>query len=136
MALVETDTSVQLFYDEVGVYGPLTKYALYVFEQDSEFSFSNALSMATCFLLGKTKTDGVMVLVSPAGGISLVPIVSLEKEATTVDKDNFFDVLIESMPGDSTEAKLAFFGVALFSVLIILIGVVRTLRKSRKKICL
>ena len=133
VTLVETDTSVQLFYDEVGVYGPLTKYALYVFEQDSEFSFSNALEYGYLFSAGKTKTDGVMVLVSPAGGISLVPIVSLEKEVTTANKDSFFDVLIESMPGDSTEAKLAFFGVALFSVLIILIGVVRTLRKSRKE---
>ena len=55
MTLVETDTSVQLFYDEVGVYGPLTKYALYVFEQDSEFSFSNALEYGYCFRLEKQK---------------------------------------------------------------------------------
>ena len=58
---------------------------------------------------------------------------SFEKEVTTADKDNFFDVLIESMPGDSTETKLAFFGVALFSVLIILIGVVRTLKIKKRK---
>ena len=115
---------VQVLYDEINVYGPMTHYGtVYDSSDGMEFALSNMICEG--FILGYAglDADGIMVVSSSSGVMSLRSIVSLEAEVPEESSKSFLDSLLEPLPGDRQTKQLIF--LKMFLVLLRLFLIVK-----------
>ncbi len=124
---------VQVLYDEINVYGPMTHYGtVYDSSNGMEFALSNMICEG--FILGYAglDADGIMVVSSSSGVMSLRSIVSLEAEAPEESSKSFLDSLLEPLPGDRQTKQLILFS-SLIVMTILFVVLVVSVRSFRRR---
>jgi len=125
--------NVRVIYDEINVYGPMTRYGI-VYDSVSGKTFALSDMIAEGFALGYAGIDGdgIIVLSSSSGVLSLRSIVSLEPDESSDASKTFLDTLLEPLPGDRQTQKIILL-VAVFIMTALLVGLVISVRSLRKR---
>ena len=127
---------VQVLYDEINVYGPMTHYGIVY---DSSYGMEFALSNMVCegFILGYAgmEEDGIMIVSSSSGVMSLRSIISLEPEIPDESSKSFFDTLLEPLPGDRQTKQIILFSslIVMMILFVVLVVSVRSLRRKKEE---
>ncbi len=123
---------ISLVYDEINVYGPMTRYGM-IDIGNNEFALSNLIAEGFAAGYATTKEEGIMLVSSSSGTLSFKTIVSLEAEKLNTEEKSFLDTLLEPLPGDSTTKAimLAFVGLI---ISLIFIYLVVSLRRGNKEV--
>ena len=127
---------VQVLYDEINVYGPMTHYGtVYQSSQGMEFALSNMICEGFILGFAGMEVDGIMVVSSSSGVMSLRSIVSLEPEKTEDTSKSFFDSLLEPLPGDQQTKRMILFSslIVMMILFVVLVVSVRSLRRKKEQ---
>ena len=127
---------ISLVYDEINVYGPMTRYGVIDVEND-EFALSNLIAEGFTSGYATTKEESIIIVSSSSGTLSFKTIVSLEAEEVSTEEKNFLETLLEPLPGDATTKAIILILTALVISVIFLYLVVslrRTNRETEEKI--
>jgi subtilisin family serine protease len=121
-----SDEKIQFYHDEIGVYGPVTRYGMYNLG-DNEIGLSNLIGEGLVIGAGTIGEDSIVIMTSPSGQISAKTIGYLYPGEGNDDDDGILEYLLSPLPGETQEEKLmslamigAFLIVLFSSVLIIL----------------
>ena len=123
---------ISLVYDEINVYGPMTRYGM-IDVDNNEFALSNLIAEGFTTGYATTKEEGIVLVSSSSGTLSFKTIVSLEAEKLNTEEKSFLDTLLEPLPGDSTTKAIMLIFVALIISLIFMYLVV-SLRRTNKEV--
>ena len=123
---------ISLVYDEINVYGPMTRYGM-IDVENNEFALSNLIAEGFTSGYATTKEEGIILVSSSSGTLSFKTIVSLEAEKFNTEEKSFLDTLLEPLPGDATTKAIMLIFVALIISLIFMYLVV-SLRRSNKEV--
>ena len=124
---------IRVFFDEINVYGPMTRYGTVLDEGNGmEFAMTNLI--AEGFILGYAGLgqDGIIVLSSSSGVLSLRSVVSLEAEAVPDSSKSFIDSLLAPLPGDRQTQQIIL-GASLLVMVVLLVGLVVSVRSLRRE---
>ena len=127
---------VQVLYDEINVYGPMTHYGIvYDSTNGMEFALSNMICEGFILGFAGMDMDGIMVVSSSSGVMSLRSIVSLESEEVEESSKSFLDSLLEPLPGDrQTKQMILFSSLIVMTILfVVLVVSVRSLRRKKEQ---
>ena len=131
--IVEAGGTHQLFYDEVGVHGPTSRYAMFQDAIDTQIGFSNVLSEGHLFGAGELDSDSLILLISPTGTLSVRPLASLQGASNPIASPSILDQILAPLPGDTIEQKIMVLAIIGGAMLFLLVGVVVTLRRSHEE---
>ena len=126
------DGEFKIYHDEIGVYGPSTRYGIYN-KGDSELGLSNLISEGKVVGAGSIGQDQIVVMTSPSGKVSAIKVAYLGPDRGQGDGDSFIDTLLSPIPGDSRQEKIyavSILGAVLFGLFLM---VVVYLRRSHKR---
>lgn len=129
-----TSDGVQIFYDEINIYGPVTRYGLL---SDAESSQVVALSniLTEGFLVGQAglEYDGMLLLSSASGALKLRTVADISNSRNVEeDTPGFLDTLLAPLPG-SQDTKVMILGVTGMLFFVFLVVIVVSVRSSRKE---
>ena len=80
------DEDISLVYDEINVYGPMTRYGI-IDKESNSFALSNLVAEGFTSGYATTKEESIILVSSSSGTLSFKTIVSLEaEELNTEDK--------------------------------------------------
>ena len=131
LGLASRDEGVYLFYDEINVYGPVSRMGLIASsEGDSVAGLSNMLFEGYTFGIGLMEDDTIVCTVTPSGSYSFSKVVSLSGSTSNVGSPGLLDTLFDYLPGGSDEAKYRILGLSLLGLVGFLAAVVVILRRS------
>lgn len=128
----DSDDSIKVYHDEIGIYGPVTRYGMYMVG-DSEIGLSNLIAEGHIIGAGSIGQDAIVIMSSPSGQISGKKVAYLYPSDNQDGDDSFLDILLSPLPGENREEKmmsLAALG-AFFVVLFTLVVVV--LKRSHRE---
>ena len=129
-----TSDGVQIFYDEINVYGPVTRYGLL---SDGSSGQSMALSniLTEGFLKGHAGLggDGILLLSSASGSLKMRTIADMNSDSNGAGGSaSFLDTLLEPLPGDE-ETKLLILGLTTSFFVVFLLVITISVRSSRRR---
>ena len=129
-----TSDGVQIFYDEINVYGPVTRYGLL---SDSSKGQTLALSniLTEGFLKGYAgmEADGILLVSSASGSLKMRTLVYIgDSSNSNDDSTSFLDTLLAPLPGDY-ETKIMILGATSTLFVIFLLMIVISVRTSRRR---
>ena len=129
-----TSDGVQIFYDEINGYGPVTRYGLL---SDSSLGQTLALSniITEGFLEGHAgmKSDGILLLSSASGSLKMRTLADMSGESNRASgTSSFLDTLLAPIPGDQ-ETKMLILGVTSGLFVIFLLLITLSVRPSRRR---
>ena len=122
---------ISLVYDEINVYGPMTRYGI-IDVENNDFALSNLIAEGFTSGYATTEEESI-ILVSSSSGTLFKTIVSLEVEQLNTEEKSFLDTLLEPLPGDATTKAVMLIFVALIISLIFKYLVV-SLRRTNKEV--
>ena len=125
--------TIRILFDEINVYGPMTRYGTVSDTGNGmEFAMSNMISEG--FILGYAglDQDGIIVLSSSSGVLSLRSVASLEAEEVPDSSKSFLDSLLAPLPGDRQTQQIIL-GVSVFVMVVLLAGLVVSVRSLRRE---
>ncbi|MBK70932.1 MAG: hypothetical protein CMB43_00655 [Euryarchaeota archaeon] len=123
---------ISLIYDEINVYGPMTRYGV-LDTESNQFALSNLITEGFTMGYATTKEESITLVSSSSGTLSFKTIVSLETEELITKEKTFLETLLEPLPGDET-TKALIFGVSLVIVSVIFLYLVVSLRRSNREV--
>ena len=94
------DDEIKIFHDEVGVYGPVTRYGVYNVGDD-EISLSNIITTGNLVGSGYLGKDIVVIVSTPAGQINGLNIGSLKDNSESGDDEGILDLILSPLPGET-----------------------------------
>ena len=129
-----TSDGVQIFYDEINIYGPVTRYGLL---SDSSKSQSLALSniLTEGFLKGHAgmEFDGIIFLSSAGGSLKMRILADMDGDSNVGgDKSSLLDTLLAPLPGNQ-ETKILILGVTSTLFVLFLVMIMLSVRSSRRR---
>ena len=129
-----TSDGVQIFYDEINGYGPVTRYGLL---SDSSLGQTLALSniITEGFLKGHAgmQSDGILLLSSASGSLKMRTLADMSGESNRVSgTSSFLDSLLAPLPGDK-ETKVIILGVSSTLFVVFLLLITLSVRSSRRQ---
>jgi len=129
-----TSDGVQIFYDEINVYGPVTRYGLL---SDASFGQTLALSniLTDGFLKGHAgmEFDGILLLSSASGSLKMRTLADMKGDSNgDEDSKSLLDSLLAPLPGND-ETKLMILGATTTLFVIFLLMIVLSVRSSRRR---
>lgn len=129
-----TSDGVQIFYDEINVYGPVTRYGLL---SDGSSGQSMALSniLTEGFLKGHAGLggDGILLLSSASGSLKMRTIADMNSDSNGAGGSaSLLDTLLEPLPGDE-ETKLLILGLTTSFFVVFLLVITISVRSSRRR---
>jgi hypothetical protein len=129
-----TSDGVQIFYDEINVHGPVTRYGLL---SDASFGQTLALSniLTEGFLKGHAgmEFDGILLLSSASGSLKMRTLADMEGDSKDDEgSSSLLDKLLAPLPGNA-ETKLLIFGVTTSLLFVFLLIIVLSVRSSRRR---
>ena len=123
---------ISLVYDEINVYGPMTRYGI-IDVENNDFALSNLIAEGFTSGYATTEEESIILVSSSSGTLSFKTIVSLEVEQLNTEEKSFLDTLLEPLPGDATTKAVMLIFVALIISLIFMYLVV-SLRRTNKEV--
>ena len=126
------DEEISLVYDEINVYGPMTRYGI-IDKESNSFALSNLVAEGFTSGYATTKEESIILVSSSSGTLSFKTIVSLEAEELDTEERSFLETLLEPLPGDATTKALILIFVALIISLVFMYLVV-SLRRTNKEV--
>ena len=125
------DDKISLIYDEINVYGPMTRYGVLDVEEN-EFALSNLITEGFTLGYATTKEESITLVASSSGTLSFRTIVSLEADEIITKEKTFLETLLEPLPGDeTTKAVILIATVILISTIFLYLVV--SLRRSNRE---
>jgi hypothetical protein len=129
-----TSDGVQIFYDEINVYGPVTRYGLL---SDSSLGQTLALSniLTEGFLKGHAgmEFDGILLLSSASGSLKMRTLADLKGDSNgDDDSTSLLKTLLAPLPGNE-ETKLLILGATATLFVVFLLMIVLSVRSSRRR---
>ncbi len=129
-----TSDGVQIFYDEINGYGPVTRYGLL---SDSSLGQTLALSniITEGFLKGHAglQSDGILLLSSASGSLKMRTLADMSGESSRVSgTSSLLDSLLAPLPGDK-ETKMLILGVSSTLFVVFLLIITLSVRSSRRQ---
>jgi len=129
-----TADGVQIFYDEINVYGPVTRYGLL---SDSSLGQTLALSniLTEGFLKGHAgmEFDGILLLSSASGSLKMRTLADLKGDPNgDDDSTSLLKTLLAPLPGNE-ETKLLILGATATLFVVFLLMIVLSVRSSRRR---
>ena len=124
---------VRVFFDEINVYGPVTRYGTVSdYGNGMEFAMSNMI--AEGFMLGYAglDQDGIIAFSSSSGVLSLRSVASLEAEEVPDSSKSLLDSLLDPLPGDRQTQQIIL-GVSAFVMVVLMVGLVVSVRSLRRE---
>jgi len=129
-----TSDGVQIFYDEINVYGPVTRYGLLSdSSQGPTLALSNILTIG--FLKGHAgmEFDGILLLSSASGSLKMRTLADLEGGSKDQDDSiSLLNSLLDPLPGDY-ETKVLILGIVSTLFVVFLLMIVQSVRSSRRR---
>ena len=129
-----TSDGVQIFYDEINVYGPVTRYGLLSDAENGQtVAMSNILTEG--FLLGHAalEFDGILLVSSASGSLKLMTIADIGNNNNQVEPtSSFLDSLLDPLPG-SDSTKFIILGVSATLFVVFLLFIIISVRSSRRE---
>ena len=125
--------NLRILFDEINVYGPMTRYGTVSDNGDGmEFAMSNMI--AEGFMLGYAELgqDGIIAFSSSSGVLSLRSLASLEAEEAPDSSKSFLDTLLDPLPGNRQTQQIIL-GVSVLVMLVLLLGLVVSVRSLRRE---
>ncbi len=119
---------ISLIYDEINVYGPMTRYGI-VDVEENEFVLSNLITEGFTLGYATTNEESITLVSSSSGSLSFKTIVSLEADDIVTKEKTFLETLLEPLPGDET-TKAAILIVTVATISLIFLYLVVSLRRS------
>ena len=132
LAMSSYGDKISLVYDEINVYGPMTRYGL-IDVENNEFALSNMVAEGFTTGYATTKEEGIILVSSSSGTLSFKTIVSLEAEKINTGEKSFLDTLLEPLPGDDTTKAIMLIFVALI-ISVIFLYLIVSLRRTNKEV--
>jgi hypothetical protein len=123
---------ISLVYDEINVYGPMTRYGI-IDVENNDFALSNLIAEGFTSGYASTQEESIIIVSSSSGTLSFKTIVSLEVEQLNTEEKSFLETLLEPLPGDATTKAVMLIFVALIISLIFMYLVV-SLRRTNKEV--
>ncbi|MFL2961481.1 MAG: CARDB domain-containing protein, partial [Candidatus Poseidoniaceae archaeon] len=121
-----SDEEIKFYHDEIGVYGPVTRYGMYALGDD-EIGLSNLIGEGHVIGAGSIGDDSIVIMSSPSGQISAKKVAYIYLNDDDDSEEGILEYLLSPLPGETKEEKLtslamigAFLIVLFGSVLIIL----------------
>ena len=129
-----TSDGVQIFYDEINGYGPVTRYGLL---SDSSLGQSLALSniITEGFLKGHAgmQSDGILLLSSASGSLKMRTLADMSGESNRASgTSSFLDTLLAPIPGDD-ETKMIILAATTGLFVVFLLLITLSVRSSRRR---
>ena len=125
------DDKISLIYDEINVYGPMTRYGVLDVDEN-EFALSNLITEGFTLGYATTKEESITLVASSSGTLSFRTIVSLEADEIITKEKTFLETLLEPLPGDeTTKAVILIATVILISTIFLYLVV--SLRRSNRE---
>jgi len=129
-----TADGVQIFYDEINVYGPVTRYGLL---SDSSLGQTLALSniLTEGFLKGHAGMDfdGILLLSSASGSLKMRTLADMKGDSKGDEgSTSLLDTLLAPLPGDE-ETKVLILGATTLLFVVFLMMIVLSVRSSRRR---
>ena len=129
-----TSDGVQIFYDEINIYGPVTRYGLLSdASQGQSLALSNILTEG--FLKGHAgmEFDGIILLSSAGGSLKMRTLADMDGDSNLGgDSDSLLDTLLAPLPGNQ-ETKLLILGVTGTLFVLFLVMIILSVRSSRRQ---
>ena len=125
------DDKISLIYDEINVYGPMTRYGLLDVDEN-EFALSNLITEGFALGYATTKEESITLVSSSSGTLSFRTIVSLETDDIVTKEKTFLEALLEPLPGDET-TKAAILIATVIVISSIFLYLVVSLRRSNRE---
>jgi len=124
---------VRVFFDEINVYGPVTRYGT-VSDNGNGMEFAMSNMIAEGFMLGYAglNQDGIIAFSSSSGVLSLRSVASLEAEEVPDSSKSLLDSLLDPLPGDRQTQQIIL-GVSAFVMVVLLVGLVVSVRSLRRE---
>ena len=131
LIMSENNGKISLIYDEINVFGPMTRYGV-LDKVNQEFALSNLIVEGFSTGYATNNQDSILLVTSSSGKLSFRTIVSLEKEMVEEEEKSLLETLLEPLPGDDRVKALILIFTALLISSIFLYLVV-SLRSVKKK---
>ena len=132
IALTSSNDGMLVFYDEINMYGPVTRMGLIANEDVEPIAgLSNMVFEGYVFGVGQMDDDIVVCTLSMSGSYSFVKAVSLSGNSDGTATSSYLETLFDYLPGSSDEAKLRILGLSAIVLVGFLIVVVVMVRRSR-----
>ena len=128
-----TTRGVQLLFDEINVYGPVTRYGL--LSQDmtlTDYSISNILTEGFLSGYAGMEFDGLIMLSSASGSLALKKVLS-DEGTTEVEDIPFLEDLLSYLPGDEGTKKVILIGTVVALLVFLVFMFVSVSSSSRRR---
>ncbi len=128
IVMYETESSVKLFYDELGMEGPVVRYGIHL-KGDDEISLSNIIGADNLIGAGDLDGDQMFIVSSPSGQISGKKLLAIN-EINIEDDKGILETLLNPLPGDNLQQKFTvLLGITAF-LIVLFVTVLVVLRRS------
>ncbi len=131
LEMTSYEEKISLVYDEINVYGPMTRYGILDVEEN-EFALSNLVAEGFTLGYASTKEESIILVSSSSGTMSFKTIVSLESEQFDKEEKTFLEALLEPLPGDAT-TKAIILALTVLVISVIFLYLVVSLRRSNRE---
>jgi len=129
-----TTRGVQLLFDEVNVYGPVTRYGL--LSQDmtlTDYSISNILTEGFLSGYAGMEFDGLIMLSSASGSLTLKQLAAYNEGTKEVEDLPFLEDLLSYLPGDQGTKKAILIGTVVALLMFLVFMFVSVSSSSRRR---
>ena len=126
------DDEIKIFHDEVGVYGPVTRYGVYNVGDD-EVSLSNIITTGNLVGSGYLGKDIVVIVSTPAGQINGLNIGSLKDNSESGDDEGILDLILSPLPGETQREKMMALGAIGGLMIVMFLAVIIVLKRSHRE---
>jgi hypothetical protein len=129
-----TERGVQLVFDEINIYGPVTRYGL--LSQDmtlTDYSISNILTEGFLSGFAGMEYDGILMLSSASGSLTLKTLASYNEGSKEVEDLPFLDKLLSYLPGDEETKKAILIGTVVSLLVFLVFMFVSVSSSSRRR---
>jgi len=129
-----TTRGVQLLFDEVNVYGPVTRYGL--LSQDmtlTDYSMSNILTEGFLSGYAGMEYDGLIMLSSASGSLTLKQLAAYNEGSKEVEDLPLLDDLLSYLPGDQGTKRAILTGTVVVVFIFLVFMFVSVSSSSRRR---
>ena len=127
-----SDEDIKIFYDEIGVLGPVTRYGIYS-SGYAEIGLSNIISTGYIVGAGSLGEDLVVISTTPSGQIIGRTLASTAPDDVDEDNDGFLDLILSPLPGDTQKEKIQALGLIGGFLFLLFLAVILVLRRSHRE---
>ena len=129
-----TTRGVQLLFDEINLYGPVTRYGLLLQDMTlTDYSVSNVLTEGFLSGYAGMEYDGLIMLSSASGSLTLKPLAAYNEGTKEVEDIPFLESLLSYLPGDEGTKKSILIGTVVAVLIFLVFMFVSVSSSSRRR---